>query len=148
MHNCWQQLSTRWFTKTKAYFSFLRDGLEVSIREAKFETLACYFLPLGPNSARLAVCSNLTPNVWCSSDHISLEGFKSCGQSQHRGTDKHKFKAKAHSNIFKTLHCPSQWKICIRKHVCLQQDQSKARLTQGENNVTVDLNKTEFQSKF
>jgi len=83
LHNCWQQLSTRWFT-AKTCFNFLQNGLEAFIWKVKADLLACYLLPLGPNSAQLAVCSDLTPNSWCSPDHVSLEGFKPCGQPQHR----------------------------------------------------------------
>ena len=117
MHNCWQQLSTRWF-KTKTCFNFLQNGLEAFIWKVKAEILACCFLPLGPNSARLAVCSNLTPTAGALLT-TSLVSNHVGNHSTGIGTHKHRLKTKAYSNIFKTLHCPRWWNTCIRKHVCL-----------------------------
>lgn len=74
----------------------------------------------------------LTLSLWKVSNHMG-------NHSMDIGMHKHRLKTKAYSNIFKTLHCPREWNICVRKHVHLQQDQSKVHLTQGETNINCGL---------
>lgn len=129
MHNCWQQLSTQWF-KTKTCFNFLQNGLEAFLWKVKAEILT--FSASWSKILHGLLSAQISPRTVDAL--LTTEGFKPHGQPQpmYIRTHKHRLKTKAYSNIFKTLHCPRQWNTCIRKHVCLQQDQSKVHFIQGE----------------